>query len=152
MEEMWKEIIGFEGLYFVSNFGNVKSTERIVYYPNSCYNKNEKGVIRKERLLRPSPNSRYLSVTLSKDKSKTYPLIHRLVAIHFIDNPNNLPCVNHIDGDKHNNLFSNLEWCTHSENTKHAIKNNLINFKSGKEHYSFKHGKYSKNYSPLQDL
>lgn len=146
MEEIWKDIIGYEGLYLISNFGNIKTTERIIFYPNSCYNKSNKGVVRKEKLLKTSIKKRYLSVTLSKDKIKIYPSVHRLVAIHFIDNPENLPCVNHIDGNKHNNIYTNLEWCTYSENTKHAIKNELIRFTSGKNHHAYKHGRYAKKF------
>lgn len=146
MNEIWKDIIGYEGLYLISNFGNIKSTERIILYPNSCYNKTNKGVIRKEKLLKPSDKKRYLSVTLSKDKIKIYPLIHRLVAIHFIDNPNNLPCVNHIDGNKHNNIYTNLEWCSHSDNTQHAIKNGLLKPIYGERNHSYKHGRYAKKF------
>ena len=145
MKEIWKEINDFDGIYFISNLGNVKSVERIVYYPESCYNKTNKGVTRKEKLLKPSYKKRYLSVTLSKDNNKFYYLIHRLVAIHFIDNPNNLPCVNHIDGNKHNNIYTNLEWTTHSENSIHAIKNGLTKFKTGKDNHNYKHGKYLRN-------
>jgi hypothetical protein len=152
MQEVWKNMIGYEDLYLISNMGRIKSLEKIIHYPNSCYNKTNKGVVRKERFLKPSLKKRYLSVTLSKNNVKKYELVHRLVAIHFVDNPNNLPCVNHIDGDKHNNFVSNLEWCTHSENSKHAIEIGLVNIKTGSEHHAFKHGKYSKNYSPLQDL
>ena len=68
----------------------------------------------------------YLSVCLVKDKKKYFKSIHRLVAEAFIDNPENKPAVNHIDGNKENNNISNLEWVTFSENIKHAYVNNLI--------------------------
>ena len=58
-------------------------------------------------------------------KCKTFKL-HRIIATAFIANPNNLPCVNHIDGNKLNNSLSNLEWVTYSDNTKHAVKTGLI--------------------------
>jgi len=142
--EQWKSIIGYEDYYLISNLGRVKSKERIVIYPNSCFNKTNKGVLRKERFLKPSKKKRYLSVTLSKDGVKNYPLIHRLVAIHFIENPKNLPTVNHIDGVKHNNVYFNLEWCTPSDNTQHAIKTGLLKPIYGKENHSYKHGRYAK--------
>lgn len=97
--------------YFVSNKGNVLSFARF----------------KDGRLLHKQKESiGYLSVKLSeKGKYKTI-LIHRLVAETFIPNPLNKRTVNHIDGDKQNNFLENLEWCTFSENSIHAVKNNLI--------------------------
>jgi len=69
----------------------------------------------------------YLCVVLRKEGKSINKRIHRLVALAFIENPYNLLCVNHKDGDKLNNTVGNLEWCTNSENTLHAYKNNLIN-------------------------
>jgi hypothetical protein len=143
-KEIWKPIIGFEGLYEVSNLGRVKSLERKVLYPNSKWGKNNNGVLRKERILKPS-GKRYLAVTLCNTTNKRYyPNIHTLVAKAFIPNPENKKTVNHIDGDKRNNCVENLEWATQSENIKHAIDSGLITFNVGKEHSSYKHGKYSK--------
>lgn len=108
MEEVWKDIEGYEGLYQVSNKGNVKSL------------KNNKGKY-KEKLLKQSKESNgYLKVTLRKKyKKKTY-LVHRLVAKAFIENPNKLPCVNHKDECKTNNVVSNLEWCTYKYNSNYG--------------------------------
>lgn len=78
---------------------------------------NKDGSIKKYSVNR----SGYRIVTLRLNKKNYSFQIHRLVAIQFIPNPNNLPVVNHIDGDKQNNCISNLEWCTYSENTRHAI-------------------------------
>ena len=108
MKEIWKEIIGYEGLYSVSNTGLVKrvTTNKIKY---------------------PSLNSwGYKVVSLSKSNTKLKTvLVHRLVAIHFIDNPENKKQVNHIDGIKTNNNVSNLEWKTRHENMTHAFKTGL---------------------------
>ena len=71
----------------------------------------------------------YKEVALSKDgKTKTV-LLHRLIATHFVDNPDNLPCVNHKNGIKTDNRIENLEWVTRSQNTKHAYENNLGGFR-----------------------
>ena len=109
-EEVWKPIKGFEGLYEVSNLGNIKSFPR-------------KYTIKKEKILSSCiMNNGYLCVALSKNhKGKTY-LIHRLVAETFIPNPNNYSCINHKDGNKLNNKIDNLEWCSYSYNSKEAYR------------------------------
>lgn len=110
MEELWKDIEGFEGLYQVSNLGNVKSLKRnIILKP---------GVV----AYRKTKESGYYIVNL---KSKPF-YIHRLVAEAFIPNSENKPQINHIDCNKRNNNVKNLEWVTREENIQHAYKNNLI--------------------------
>jgi hypothetical protein len=116
-EEIWKDVIGYEGLYQISNFGRVKSFWR-----------------RKEIIMKLSNNGwGYSFVSLRKNKTKIKSItIHRLVAIAFISNPENKEQVNHIDGNKQNNHYSNLEWCTRLENMRHGFKTGLI--KTSKEH------------------
>ena len=117
MEE-WKDIDGYEN-YQVSNFGNIKNkkTNRLLS-------------------LRIKKNN-YMDCSLYKNGIAKKHSIHRLVAITFIPNPNNLPIINHIDCNPLNNNVSNLEWCDYSHNAKHAYENNLIKVKRGKEHSMF---------------
>lgn len=111
MEEIWKDIKGFEGEYLISNYGNVKSLDRRLAYRNQ---------LRKGKILTPCPNSHgYLRVQLGNKKRY---FIHRLVAEAFIDNEESKPCVNHIDCNPKNNYVDNLEWCTHKENMEYASK------------------------------
>ncbi len=108
----WLPVVEHEGYYEVSNFGDVRS----VRY-------NNKGQVIFNRLLKPAIKPKgYLGVILSKQSKTTNHLIHRLVAEAFIPNPNNLPEVNHKDGNKLNNTVSNLEWCSSSDNLYHAYK------------------------------
>lgn len=108
--EIFKDIKGYEGLYQISNLGNVKSLK-----------------FNKQRILKSLKNGRgYLNIRLYKnDINKTYS-IHRLVALNFIPNPKNKPDVNHINAIKTDNRIDNLEWTTTQENVNHAFKLGLI--------------------------
>lgn len=98
-EEFWKDVVGFEGLYQVSNLGRVKS------------------LFRYKVILKPYIDVwGYLVVNLYKNKKIFHIKIHRVVASAFIPNPDNKRCVDHIDTDKTNNKVSNLRWCTQKEN------------------------------------
>lgn len=111
--EIWKDIEGFEGLYQVSNMGRVRSLDRT----------DKNGQFRKGRVLADKHNNRgYHLVSLCRDGDTKYRLIHRLVAIAFLDNPNNLPEVNHKDENKANNSVSNLEWCTRPYNMTYGTR------------------------------
>lgn len=123
--ELWKSVIGYEGLYEVSSLGNVKSLGRTI--------RDSIGRVRrmKPKLMSPSVTAKrgkndkgYLEVRLTNSNgvSKNL-LVHRLVAESFLENQKDT--VNHIDGDKHNNRLDNLEWATYSENNQHAYDNNL---------------------------
>lgn len=118
---IWKPVVSFEGLYSISEYGDVKSLEREI-------DRGDKpNYIRKERVLKtPLDRYGYKKVVLSKSKKKTHSTVHRQVALAFIPNPDNLPEVNHKDGNKLNNYWKNLEWCTTEYNLKHAHENNLV--------------------------
>ncbi|QIW89925.1 HNH endonuclease [Bacillus phage Izhevsk] len=102
MEE-WKQIVNYENLYEISNLGRVRSVDRLVY-------RNGKPVMRKGRILKLSKTQNgYLTARLCKEGKAIAYTVHRLVAIHFVDNHQNLPVVNHKDTNKENNNFKNLE-------------------------------------------
>lgn len=102
MEEIWKDVIGYEGRYEVSNLGNVRS---IVFQKNG-----------KEKQLALLNGKDYFLVRLYKDGKGSMKRVHRLVAEAFISNPNNYPVVNHKNWNKRDNRVDNLEWCTYSYN------------------------------------
>lgn len=115
MEEIWKDVVGYEGLYQVSNLGRVRSLWHDVWH--------------KGKILKPSFDGKknYLFVGLHKNGKTTQRNIHRLVAETFIPNPNNFPCVNHINEIKTDNRACNLEWCTVEYNSNYGnAKKNMI--------------------------
>ena len=118
MQEIWKDIESYEGLYQISNLGNVKSVERIVKRGT-----NFKPV--RERVLSVGDKDGYKHVILSKNGKPKTGWVHRLVAEAFLSNPDKLPVVNHKDENPSNNCVENLEWCTNYENAHHAIENGL---------------------------
>ena len=118
MEEVWKDIEEYEGLYQVSNLGRVKSLN----YNNT----------KKEKIIKTLNNRGYLKVILCKNNECKNFLIHRLVANAFIENPNNYNEINHIDECKTNNIVNNLEWCNRKYN---------INYGSGNKRRGEKHKK-----------
>lgn len=120
MQEIWRPIPGYEGLYEVSNTGQVRALDRVV---RSRWG-TEKPI--KGGLKAFAKNSQgYKSVHLHLNGKMASFYVHRLVASVYLQNPNSLPQVNHLDGDKENNSAANLEWCTGSSNCTHAVKNEL---------------------------
>lgn len=110
--EIWKDVIGYEGLYMVSSFGRIISLGRIVQNPAGGPYWIE------TKLLNPYINKYgYYSINLRKDNKATTMRIHRIMCKTFLPNPNNLPSIDHIDGNKQNNLLSNLKWCSCKENS-----------------------------------
>ena len=118
--EEWKSIEGFDN-YEVSNFGQVRSLDRQEW----LHNRHENPYLRKRKgkiLSQHMSNVGYMQVALYINGKMYAPLVHRLVAKAFIDNPNNFPEVNHEDGNKLNNSIENLNWCTRTENSLHSTK------------------------------
>ena len=126
MKEIWKKIEykNVPDIYEVSNLGRVK---RIAHKLQTV---NQFGVFdtkRKEKLMGFSPNSNgYFMLRVQIDNQTQAHVVHRLVATAFIPNPENKPCVNHIDLNKQNNCVSNLEWVTYRENSLHASRNGVL--------------------------
>lgn len=116
MKEIWKAIPGYEGSFEVSNLGNFRSLDRMVPSRYGSPRKYPGKSLKVEEM-----KDGYKRIVLMKDAKKKRYMCHRLVALTFIDNPNNLPFVNHIDGNRGNNSVNNLEWCTQEENEQHAI-------------------------------
>lgn len=122
--ETWKPVKGFEGLYEVSNKGNVRSLDR--------YSMHGKGYrLFKGKPMKTFPNLYgYLKTNLYKNGQRKLHSVHRLVANAFIANPKNLPCIDHINTIKTDNRVENLRWCTNKENSNNPLTREHINIKS----------------------
>lgn len=124
-EEVWLPAKGFEKLCEVSNYGNIRSLPRVI--KQSARNNSVSTHQYKGKMLKPVLNNNGYLVVGIKDKHYS---VHRIVAKTFLEQIPGKDYVNHKDGNKTNNHVDNLEWCTAKENTNHAVRNNLINFRS----------------------
>ena len=131
MQEFWKDVKDFEGLYQVSNLGRVKSLKREVVYFEGNNSKNQHHTVFEKIKNASKKDNGYLITSLYKGNKGNHKYIHRLVAEAFIPNPDNLPTVNHKNLNKQDNRVENLEWCSYADNNDHARKN--LCFKSGKK-------------------
>lgn len=127
--EIWKPVVGYEGLYEVSSFGRVRSLDKM-----SADGRRIKGKILKGKI----DKGGYLLVTLCKDKKQTTYKVHRLVAEHFIPNPQNKPCIDHINTVRTDNRVENVRWATYKENGNNPLtkikQSRILKGKYGKEH------------------
>lgn len=124
MEEIWKDIPGYEGHYQASNLGRIRSVSRKWH--------------KRIHVLKTHENKGYLLVWLYKDSTSKGLYVHRLVALTFLDNKDSLPCVNHKDENRQNNNLENLEWCSYSYNNNYKEINkrrsdSLTNGKTSKK-------------------
>lgn len=119
---MFRQIPGYEGIYEIDENAVVRTVE------GKKTHSTRHGVrVWKQRVLKQKTDRNgYKRVSLYKDKANKTWLVHRLVAITFLDNPNNFEIVNHIDGNSSNNSISNLEWCDSKHNVNHAFNNGLM--------------------------
>lgn len=142
MKEIWKDVPGYEGLYQVSNLGRIRSYEKykragrhtsVYYCPSKIIKSFSAGV-------------GYQRVNLFKDRKGRQLSVHRLVAMAFIPNPDNLPQVNHKDEDKTNNRLDNLEWCTAKYNSNYGTHPYRLTVKGRKKPKKSKEvGQYTKS-------
>lgn len=123
IKEIWKDILGYEGYYQVSNMGRVKSLDRDIIYSNGRITKTKGKIL--NGFIKPKG---YISVDLYKNNKRAKFYIHRLVAFAFIPNPDGKEQINHLDENPENNCVNNLEWCTCKENLNYGNHNkNLSN-------------------------
>lgn len=128
--ETWKDIPDYENFYQANPCGLIKSLSKSLRVKNGYR-------VTKELIIVNTDNGNgYLVCSLSKNTNRKSILLHRIIALTFIQNPKNLPEVNHKDGDKTNNSVENLEWCTRQENIDHSWNNNLTNCIGEKHHNS----------------
>lgn len=125
-EEVWRDIEGYGGKYQISNLARIKSFHK--RYGVKCPITGQYSKIMKPML--NQAGYPYVHLYTPEGKKKVQ-IIHRLVAIYFIPNPQNFPVVNHIDGDKLNMSITNLEWCTQCENVRHAFRTGLMGSRVG---------------------
>ena len=140
IKEYWKPVVGYEGLYMVSNWGRVKSIK-----------------FGKERILKQNIRRGYYYVGLSKNGIVKNYSVHRLVAEAFLDNSNNYPCINHKDECKTNNNVINLEWCTYKYNSNYGTaiqrtSQKRINGKCSKKVYQYTlDGQFVREWESIQE-
>jgi hypothetical protein len=131
MMEIWKEVVGYEGLYEVSSLGRVKSVGRL--FMAIRHGSQTKITIRERILKQQFDVYGYKIVKLSANDSGKNIKVHRILAMAFLPNPENKPSVNHLNGIKSDNRVENLEWCTCAENNQHAVDFRLIVRAKGRE-------------------
>lgn len=118
--EIWRAVSGFENYYEVSNLGRVKRLAHTDYYIRSDTGTQVERYV-PDKILKFRDTEEYYEINLRVNDLNEYRRVHRMVAEAFVPNPDSLPQVNHIDGNKHNNRMENLEWCTSQQNVQHSI-------------------------------
>lgn len=118
LPEEWRPVVGYEGLYEVSSHGKIRSLDRWISHLHCKSGK----TFRTGKIIKPkSMDNGYFRAEFWRNQRRERPHVHRVVALHFVANPDNKPWINHKDGNKRNNYFENLEWVTPAENALHAV-------------------------------
>jgi len=128
IDEIFVDIIGLENYYQVSNLGTVISKDRVITFSDG-----RKRFYKSIKVKQKKTVYGYMVAPVAVNRKAQHLFVHRLIAIHFIPNPDNKPFINHIDCNKSNNSIDNLEWCTHKENSIHAQDNGL--YTRGEDHF-----------------
>ena len=141
MQEIWKPIIGYENLYEVSNLGNVRSLDRTV----KCHSKTR--LVKGKLLNQALRKNGYYTVTLCDSGRDKQMYVHRLVALHFVENPkpDEYNVINHKDENRKNNIYTNLEWCTPAYNLSYGTAQQRANDKK-RGVFNTKHSKPVEGY------
>ena len=138
-KEIWKDVPGYEGIYIVSNLGNLKSLDRYITRNDGIT------YLKRGKIIQPVENKDgYLQCKLCRDGECHTTRVHRIVANAFIANPNNLPEINHKDCNRKNNHVDNLEWTTHLENVQYSTNLGHYKTKSGAENPNYGNTKLKK--------
>jgi hypothetical protein len=144
-DEIWKAIPGYEGYYEVSTYGNVRGLDRTCAGSASGARRSLAG-----QIIVPSSSGRYRQVKICKDGDRKSYLVHRLVALAFLENPDNLPTVDHIDRKKYNNHISNLRWASRSTQQRNTGINCLNTSGEKNIHFDTQTAKYRVKISYLK--
>lgn len=142
--ERWTPVVGFEGLYEVSDHGRVRSLDRVVPLQGhpTLKQRTMRGRILFQKTNRPAAGSyKRKQVALWKDNREHTANVARLVAEAFLPNPQHMPYVLHLDDDATNNCVWNLQWGDQAENVRQAVERRR--FPSGLDHHNYRHGKYA---------
>lgn len=148
MCEIWKDIAGYEGLYQVSNLGNVRGL--------TFRNNQVEGREKIHPISKTDNGYGYHIVSLRKYGKRKNFYVHRIVAAAFIEKPEGKDCINHLDYDKHNNRVDNLEWCTQLENTRYSVsrmrrpKKKEGQTNTGEKYIRFRKGNYNVGFPQLK--
>ncbi len=125
--EIWKDVVGYDGLYMISNMGRLRSLPRLTMACSGGW------FYTKDILISQATSKGYKLAALQIDGNRQTKSVHIMVGESFVPNPENKPYINHKNGVKSCNIYNNLEWSTQAENVRHAFKNGLVGARNGEK-------------------